>query len=178
MSLKRPFVPKSDVKQWFTTTTTTLQYFETIAVFIHSLILANHCNVLLGTRWAFINIYILLGDCRVMCMWGDGQLHLSSCLLPVRPDRARWGWWGGTDPDHADRWPTSDPTGRVHVATGKRWVNPDNSEIFVYKPWRAKVFFQLEIIVNMINALVSSFRFIWRSSLDVRFWRLKTHRKH
>ena len=34
MSLKRPFVPKSDVKQWFTTTTTTLHFL----FFLHLLL--------------------------------------------------------------------------------------------------------------------------------------------
>ena len=33
-----------------------------------------------------------------------------------------------------------------------------NAEIFLYKPWKPKGFFQFEIIINI---LVSSFRFIW-----------------
>ena len=35
--------------------------------------------------------------------------------------------------------------------------NPYNAELFLFKPWRLKGFFQFEIITN---ALVSSFRFI------------------
>ena len=37
-------------------------------------------------------------------------------------------------------------------------VNPYDAEMFVYEPWRPKGYFQFEII---INALVSSFPFIW-----------------
>ena len=77
---------------------------------------------------------------------------------------------------------------------GKLWHNYCNDEIFLYKP---KGFFQFEIILDV---LVTSFRFIWiirlwvyghfkyfpcfsavtffrrqnLTSIDVRFWRLKT----
>ena len=36
-------------------------------------------------------------------------------------------------------------------------INPYNAEIFLYKPWRPKGFFQFEIIINV---LVSFFPFI------------------
>ena len=70
--------------------------------------------------------------------------------------------------------------------------NPYNAEIFLYKLWRPKDFFQFEIIINV---LVSSFRFIWipmlwchgctaiinvlilstwGPSLYVKIWRMKT----
>ena len=38
------------------------------------------------------------------------------------------------------------------------WSNSYNAEIFSYKPWRPKGFFQFKIIINV---LVISFRFIW-----------------
>ena len=41
-----------------------------------------------------------------------------------------------------------------------RFVNPYNAKIFVYKQWRPTFFFLFEIIINMINDLVSTFRFI------------------
>ena len=76
-------------------------------------------------------------------------------------------------------------------------LSPYNAEIFVYKPWKQKGFFQFEIIINV---LFSSFCFIWIPMLwmyghcqffnsfsgeivfrrqiltftDVRIWRLKT----
>ena len=79
------------------------------------------------------------------------------------------------------------------------WLpNPLSAEIFLYKPWRSKGCFQYQIILNV---LVRSFRFIWirmlwvyghllyilyffvsginirhqnLTSIDVRFWRLKS----
>ena len=45
-----------------------------------------------------------------------------------------------------------------HSYTWYILVNPYNADIFVYKPWQPKFFFQFEIILNF---LVSSFRFIW-----------------
>ena len=76
-------------------------------------------------------------------------------------------------------------------------VNPSGAEIFLNKQWRSKVFFQFDILINI---LVSFFRSIWipmlwvygqskyfyfysagivfsRQNLpsrDVRFWRLKS----
>ena len=37
-------------------------------------------------------------------------------------------------------------------------INPSSAELFLFKPWEPKVFFQFEIIINI---LISSFWFIW-----------------
>ena len=59
-------------------------------------------------------------------------------------------------------WPTvydGGPTLIQHCLLGMvvLAVNPYNAEIFLYKPWRPKDFFQFEIIVNV---LLTSFCFI------------------
>ena len=42
--------------------------------------------------------------------------------------------------------------------------NPYNAKIFLFKPWRLKIFFKFEIIMNV---LVTSFQFIWTPMLWV-----------
>ena len=42
------------------------------------------------------------------------------------------------------------------VARAIKHINPYNAEIYLYKPWRSKCYFQFKIIRN---GLVSSFRF-------------------
>ena len=45
-----------------------------------------------------------------------------------------------------------------NMSLSQRHFNTENAEIYLYKTWRQKGYFQFEIIMNV---LVSSFRFIW-----------------
>ena len=67
-------------------------------------------------------------------------------------------------------------------------INPFNTEILLYKPWRPEVF-QFESVINIsVSSFCSSFEYLYygskaiiilipsvrRSTLDVRIWRLLT----
>ena len=45
-----------------------------------------------------------------------------------------------------------------NMSLSQRHFNSENAEICLYKPWRQKGYFQFE---NLMNDLLSSFRFIW-----------------
>ena len=57
------------------------------------------------------------------------------------------------------------------VARAIKHINPYNAEIYLYKPWRSKCYFQFKIIRNVLAlpALILSVRGTSFTSADVRF---------
>ena len=77
VSLKRPFVPKSDVKQWFTTTTTWSSYF---ALFLSSVSIAKLIKFKMAARPPFQNCLFP----KVIRSLADIAVHSCAYLLNKR----------------------------------------------------------------------------------------------
>ena len=130
---------------------------------------------------------------RVCPQWSSTRDHGASGGRQPRTWIAVSRWTRQVPRTRASAWSTRpcspSPRPSPQIPTVGSPFKPYNAELFVYKPWGQKSYFQFEIIINV---LVISFRFIWIpvlcvyshykyvysysgvSTLDVRIWRLQT----